>query len=109
MDLSGGVVVMTGVVDAGAFDHDKEALFTIPSRVAQRLECGFRHLVQSRVHIGLVTAVDLIRNVCSGEESKHGKLQIATTFQVVEGLAVINVVETILLGKLHDVLVVSSA
>lgn len=107
--LGSWVVPVAGVVDAGALDHDEEALVAVGGGLAEGLQRGASHLLQGRVHVVLVAAVDLEGDVGLGEKAQQRQLGVGAAVQRVKRPAVVQVVEAVLLGNLDQVAVVVAA
>lgn len=106
MDLGCRIIVVTGMIDAAAFNHEEEALFTVARRPAESFECGLSHLVERGVDFVLISAIDLVGDIRVGEKGKHGKCQCLASSEVVECYTIRNVIKAILLGQSNDVFVV---
>ncbi|KAI3476671.1 hypothetical protein L1887_61766 [Cichorium endivia] len=97
VDVADGIVVVRSVVDACALDHNEIRL----ARVAQAVERGERHLLEAR--LGGSIAVDLIGHV-RGSKERHGRqLERLPALERIKLAAVVDHVESVLLGFFHKV------
>jgi hypothetical protein len=108
VNLGSGIVVMACMVDATTFNHEEEALVAVARGIAQRLHSSLGHLLQTRVHVVLIVAINLVWNICFREKPKHREVQRIPSLQVVKSSAIGNVVVSILLGECDHILVVGS-
>lgn len=94
------------MVDSRAFDHEEEALVAVSCRVAERAHSRLGHLLERRVDVVLVPAVNLVRDVGVCEEAQHRQVDVRSALELVEARAVVRIAESLLLGQRNDVLVI---
>lgn len=109
VDLSYGIVAVTGMVDPAAFDHEEESLVAVFGGRLKRCERGSCHLVKGWVDVVHVPPVNFVGDVGGGKEAQEGKLDARAEVQTIEAFAVADIAEAVLLGEVHDIAVIVAA
>ena len=109
VDVGGGVVVVSGMVDTATLDHEEETLVAVLSGLLEGTDGGRCHLVEARIDTVHVSAVDLEGNIAAGKETHKGEGNVLTAIETVKAEPVINVVPAVLLLCASDEIIVIKA
>lgn len=110
VDLSGGVVVVAGVIDPAALNHDEEALVTLFSRLLKGAQSRLSHLAKRREDVVMVSAINLKGNIGGREKAEHGELDFLATLEGIKASTVIGVSPVVLLlSNLGNVDIIGAA